>query len=810
MSKHSLRIGGGKFATKNTKLLGYGQGDISGKYVSRELNWTRGSDVSATRVGSDGLIKKCRENKFTYSNNFSSAGPWGHHGLAAMKSKDSSFSQPQPGYDETTDVALITSSVGDATSHHRIQRDSISFDGVQTFSIYVKKEGIYKFFAITTQSADNEAYFNIERGTVVSKGSQVIDAQIISVGGGWYRVAMTVNMNVTTLRFNICQESGSTQFQGDGVSGVFIQDAQWETGLVLTDYIESATTTTGKAGILDDEPRIDYHNSSSTPHLLIEPKRTNLVTNSEYIPAYTLTRSSVKSGYTSPEGVKNAYKIVGNSESDTHLVVSPTLAIDVALSGEEIFDGGFDDASKWTAQTGVTVAGSKATWDGSQSSTGSGTYETNGKLHNVQDTYLLSNRVYLATYTISGYSAGTIRIKMGNTGYGTARSANGTYTEYIRAVVTDFSKPQFEPDVNFVGSVDTVSVKEAITHTLSVFVKPDGVDYVRLMLTNTTVSQWASKYFDLKDKVVGTTSVGGSGTGEGAVLDSGIEDYGNGWYRIHATCTLPETTTGQIRLYLAEDDNDAVFVGNGEDGVQVYGFSCEVLRGTSSPNARSKGDYPTSYIPTYGAIATREGDHHHAVITGATDSGILGNYKTSFLFDGESFRDFGNNRFMGLFNTTGSGNDPRVLLYTGSMINSHADSAYPSSYQVRLQYRVQGQSDTILMAGTAQSIDLRYDLRHNRRIKALGRLNETEMSLFVNGLKITSGSGTIAKGVATIVKGEEIQKIDITDVAEDLGHRVKDMQFFPFSVTDNDGCILTSLTTYTTFTSMVDTLKYSS
>ena len=815
MSKHSLRIGGGKFATKNTKLLGYGQGDISGKYVSRELNWDRGSDVSATRVGSDGFIKKGRENKFTYSNNFAStvAGghdSWGHHGLAAMKSKDSASPQPQPGYDGTTDAAFISASVGGATSHHRIQRDSISFDGVQTFSIYVKKEGIYKFFAITTQSANNEAYFNIEKGTVASKGSQVIEAQIISVGGGWYRIAMTVNMNVTTLRFNICQDSGSTQFQGDGVSGVFIQDAQWETGLVLTDYIESATTTTGKAGILDDEPRIDYHNSSSTPHLLIEPKRTNLVTNSEYIPAYTLTRSSVKSGYTSPEGVKNAYKIVGNSESDTHLVVSPTLAIDVALSGEEIFDGGFDDASKWTAQTGVTVAGSKATWDGSQSSTGSGTYETNGKLHNVQDTYLLSNRVYLATYTISGYSAGTIRIKMGNTGYGTARSANGTYTEYIRAVVTDFSKPQFEPDVNFVGSVDTVSVKEAITHTLSVFVKPDGVDYVRLMLTNTTVSQWASKYFDLKDKVVGTTSVGGSGTGEGAVLDSGIEDYGNGWYRIHATCTLPETEDAQVRLYLAEDDNDAVFVGNGEDGVQVYGFSCEVLRSTSSPNARSKGDYPTSYIPTYGAIATREGDHHHAVITGATDSGILGNYKTSFLFDGESFRDFGNNRFMGLFNTTGSGNDPRVLLYTGSMINSHADSAYPSSYQVRLQYRVQGQSDTILMAGTAQSIDLRYDLRHNRRIKALGRLNETEMSLFVNGLKITSGSGTIAKGVATIVKGEEIQKIDITDVAEDLGHRVKDMQFFPFSVTDNDGCILTSLTTYTTFTSMVDTLKYSS
>jgi len=811
MSKHSLRIGGGKFATKNTKLLGYGQGDISGKYVSREINWDRGSDISATRVGSDGLIKKCRENKFTYSNNFASTGDWGHHGLANMKSKDSAFPQPQPGYDGTTDAALIIASAGGPTSHHRIQRDSISFNGVQTFSIYVKKQGIYKFFAITTQSANNEAYFNIESGTVASKGAQVIDAQIISVGGGWYRVAMTVNANITALRFNICQENGSTQFQGDAVSGVWIQDAQWETGLVLTDYIESTTTTTGKAGTLDDEPRIDYHNSSGAPHLLLEPQRTNLITNSEYIPAYTQTRSSVKSGYTSPEGVKNAYKVVGNSESNTHLVVSPNFSTDADLSAEEIFDGGFDDASKWTAQTGVTVANSKATWDGSQSSiVPNGTFDTNGKLHNVQDTFLLSNRVYLVTYTISDYSAGSIRIKMGNAGYGTARSANGTYTEYIRAVITTFSKPQFEPDVNFVGSVDSVSVKEAITHTVSVFVKPDGVDYVRLMLTNTTVSQWASKYFDLKDKVVGTTSVGGSGTAEGAVVDSGIEDYGNGWYRIHATCTLPETTTGQIRLYLAEDDNDAVFVGNEEDGVQVYGFSCEVRRYTTSPNARLKSDYPTSYIPTYGHFVTRESDHHTAEITGATDSGILGNYKTSFLFDGESFRDFGNNRFMALFNTTGSGNDPRVLLYTGSMQNSQADSAYPASYQVRLQYRVQGQSDTILMAGTGDTIDLRYDLRHNRRIKALGRLNETEMSLFVNGLKITTGTGTITKGVATIVKGEEIQKIDLTDTNEDLGHRVKDMQFFPFSVTDNDGCILTSLTTYTTFTSMVDTLKYSS
>ena len=813
MSKHSLRIGGGKFATKNTKLLGYGQGDISGKYVSRELNWDRGSDISATRVGSDGLIKKCGENMFTYSNDFRrsqvSDAPWGHSGLAAYFGPENNSEIPdgEQGYDGSGGASFLQ--VSDSNSRHSVTL-SQTFNGAQTISIYAKARG-YNFLRIGSSSDNNKAWFNLSTGSVGTKGAQVIDAQMIDVGGGWYRCSMTTYANLTSVSFDVCRQNNEYEFPGDGTNGLFIQDAQRERGLVATKYMHSATTTTGKAGTLDDEPRIDYHNSSGTPHLLLEPQRTNLIPNSEYIPAYTnKDMFAVESGYTSPEGVKNAYKLIPDTDNTTHHVTSASFAIDTALSAEEIFDGGFDDASKWTAQTGVTVANSKATWDGSQSSTGSGTYDTNGKLHNVQDTFLLSNRVYLVTYTISDYSAGSIRIKMGNAGYGTARSANGTYTEYIRAVITDFSKPQFEPDVNFVGSVDTVSVKEAITHTISVFVKPDGVDYVRLMLSNTVVSAWASKYFDLKDKVVGTTSLGGSGTGKGAVLDSGIEDYGNGWYRIHATCTLPETEDAQVKLYLAEDDNDATFAGNEEDGLQVYGFSCEVRRYTTSPNARLKGDYPTSYIPTYGAMATRESEHHTAEITGATDSGILGNYKTSFLFDGESFRDFGNNRFLALFNTTGSSNDPRVLLYSGSMQNSHSDSAYPSSYQVRLQYRVQGQSDTILMAGTAQSIDMRYDLRHNRRIKALGRLNETEMSLFVNGLKITSGSGTLNKGVATIVKGEEIQKIDITDVTEDLGHRVKDMQFFPFAVTDNDGCILTSLTTYTTFTSMVDTLKYSS
>ena len=298
--------------------------------VPADFDISRDDNLDATRVGPDGLIEKGLENKFTYSNNFASTlasgdDSWGHHGLATMKSKDSASPQPQPGYDGTTNAALITASVGSSTSHHRIQRDSISFDGVQTFSIHVKKQGIYDFFAITTNLASRDVYFNIANGTIASQGADSIDATIVNIGDGWYRVSSTVNMNVTALRFNICQESGSTQFQGDGESGFLIQDAQWQLGLVPTDYMHSETTTTGKAGIKEDEPRFDYPVAGGPPSLLIEPQRKNELDFSEYVGGWNQNTATVAlSPDNSPEGVKNAYRVTGGSGTQAGRSVTVT------------------------------------------------------------------------------------------------------------------------------------------------------------------------------------------------------------------------------------------------------------------------------------------------------------------------------------------------------------------------------------------------------------------------------------------------------------------------------------------------------
>ena len=74
---------------------------------------------------------------------------------------------------------------------------------------------------------------------------------------GWYR-CQVAQVSGSTTRINIGVNDGTTQsYVGDGTSGVLIQHPQLEQGLVATDYIET-TATTGKAGLLENTPRLDY------------------------------------------------------------------------------------------------------------------------------------------------------------------------------------------------------------------------------------------------------------------------------------------------------------------------------------------------------------------------------------------------------------------------------------------------------------------------------------------------------------------------------------------------------------------------
>ena len=128
---------------------------------------------------------------------------------------------------------------------------------------------------------------------------------------------------------------------------------------------------------------------------------------------------------------------------------------------------------------------------------------------------------------------------------------------------------------------DGFTIADATEYTMSLFVKYNGRQWFRLYGQFGASNKNA--YFDIQNGLLGFKDSG---------VTSKIKDYGNGWYRISQTVTS-DGTFGRFRGYLAEADNDAFYQGDGTSGVYIWGGQYE------------QKSYPTSYIPTDGATATR-------------------------------------------------------------------------------------------------------------------------------------------------------------------------------------------------------------
>ena len=260
-----------------------------------DFTFSRGSNLTSTRIDSNGLIEKGRENLLLQSNQFDTT--W--------TTSNSSVTSGQSGYDGSSDAWLLENT---STSFPRIEQAK-SISGVVTCSIYAKA-GTNNFVRPLQIGGSNaQAYFDLSNGTIANE-SNVIDAKIESVGSGWYRCSITFDGATTAVRIYSADAVGSF-----ALGNTIIQSAQLEIGLVATEYIESGATT-GKAGILEHSPRFDYSGGASCPSLLLEPSRTNLIGYSEYLEGtgwtaqagITLTPNTTET--LSPEGLNNAYKVV--------------------------------------------------------------------------------------------------------------------------------------------------------------------------------------------------------------------------------------------------------------------------------------------------------------------------------------------------------------------------------------------------------------------------------------------------------------------------------------------------------------------
>jgi len=133
------------------------------------------------------------------------------------------------------------------------------------------------------------------------------------------------------------------------------------------------------------------------------------------------------------------------------------------------------------------------------------------------------------------------------------------------------------------------------TYTVSLFVKPDGYNFVGIALTGSQ----ARATYQLVAPYTTTTYVGSE--------VPTITPYQNGWFRITLRWTA-STTSSALRIYVqnAQQDPVTTFAGNNSGGIQAWGAQLETGSGASS------------YIPTGASTGNRDADS--CVMTGTNFS----------------------------------------------------------------------------------------------------------------------------------------------------------------------------------------------
>ena len=122
-----------------------------------------------------------------------------------------------------------------------------------------------------------------------------------------------------------------------------------------------------------------------------------------------------------------------------------------AFGSELVTNGNFDNDSDWSKETGWTISGGKASYNGSAS---------NNALY--QTISVTSGKIYKLSFTVVNYVSGTLigNISTGATAGGTGNiTANGDYSFNITA---SGALCIFRSTSSFNGSIDNVSVKEVV------------------------------------------------------------------------------------------------------------------------------------------------------------------------------------------------------------------------------------------------------------------------------------------------------------------------------------------------------------
>ena len=500
---------------------------------------------------------------------------------------------------------------------------------------------------------------------------------------------------------------------------------------------------------INDVPRLEYPLINGVvngcPSLLLEPQATNLITY--------------------PISFGNSYWTKSGA----------TIEGDPSTAGSELVtNGDFTTDTDWTKGTGWTIGGGVASSDGTQAGT-SALY---------QDCGIVLGKQYQVVYDVTSYTAGSVRIYLGGTSTGAvSRSATGTYTQQFSALGNQWVT--IEADVNFIGSIDNVSVKEVQgysspsvdfptsafklvegtstgTHVLEKNLgAPSGASFTWSIYAKKGEKDWivinaynggsARVWFDLANGVLGTES----GDAVGA-----IEELSNGWYK--CSVTRPSNTIVIFNLGLAEANGSFSYTGDGTSGVYLFMGQLEAGSYATSPTLTS--------LSAEGTTTTRVAE----TCTGAGDASTFNDSEGVLMVEGS------------LLDVSQDGN--RISISDGSSAENRITFRYLNDNEIQIELGLTNGFSETLNVGSSESFN-----------KIAVVYNSTNASIFINGFNLVTDTMSSLSGLS------QLQFNRFNSNTENFYGKTKQIQYFQTALTSAE---LETLTSWTSFTAMANALNY--
>tara|TARA_B110001454_G_scaffold16145_1_gene14509 strand:- start:2838 stop:5024 length:2187 start_codon:yes stop_codon:yes gene_type:complete len=153
-----------------------------------------------------------------------------------------------------TGNTLTESSDGTTLTVHEVTQSAVTLTASvkNVVSFFVKPNGRSKLKINFSRSASTSwsysATYDLINNTAVGTGASTVTATINKHSNGWSRIELSgpngSGSATGTVTLQLLDDNGNSSYVGDGVSGIYIWGAQFESGGAATSYIQNAGTTT--------------------------------------------------------------------------------------------------------------------------------------------------------------------------------------------------------------------------------------------------------------------------------------------------------------------------------------------------------------------------------------------------------------------------------------------------------------------------------------------------------------------------------------------------------------------------------------